>query len=696
MLNWFKNLKTGKKFFFTFFLLSVLLGAIGYSAFWGMNKLHNIINQTADIRMPSYELLLQIDRDLQQALVAERTMISTDKNSDLFASLKKDHAENLQQSAERWSHYITHIQTDREAGLVSQFENHFSEWKAITNQIVMDISSNDAERRASAIERSLAEGVNSFESARTIIDQLTELNDEFALNEKTESKESYSGVQTIITVTLIISLVIFIFLGAYLTKIITGPLSKAREMMKELSEGKLKTRLNLNLKDEIGEMGDAMDSMADNLKKKIDIMLDISKGDLSAEIRTLSIEDEISPALQKIVSTLNDLNDEIGELNNSGKEGNLSVRGNSSKFDGVYSQLVKGINELLDTILVPINEGSRVLEVMATGDMQVRMEGEYKGDLRIIKNSINDLGDSLNALLFQVDQAVHATLSSSNEISAATEQLASGAQEQSSQVHEVSAAVEQMTSTIMETAKNSGNAFELSSSAEKAANDGSQNVGKAKDGFNKIVDSTKMTADKIMSLTEKTKQIGMIAQVIDEIADQTNLLALNAAIEAARAGEQGRGFAVVADEVRKLAERTTKATKEIAETIVSVQNEASEANQAMMMAKDYVDEGRKNNEDVEISLNQILESIQQATSEIQQVATANEEQSSSSGQISRSIEIISGVVTESAASIQQVAATAEDLNRLTEKLGELVTRFKISDINENLAAQRDLKLLTGA
>lgn len=678
MIIWFKNLPVGKKFLYTFASLLTLILIISYTSYSGIHNLKTNLDQ-AEIRLRSYELLLQVDRDLQQTLVAERSLIYTKVGTPKFDEYLKAHQENLQQSAERWQKYIGLIQTEKEKNLVNEYNGLRVKWENLTNAVVEKLKSGDTTSIKNALEESEGVAATAFEDCRNIIDQLTGINDEFSAAELVENEKTYDGSITTLIIMTIIVFVLSFLVGRFLTNAIKMPLEKAKMMMQNLAKGNLKTRLRLDIKDEIGDMANAMDNMADNLANKMKELHKISEGELDVSFSNYNSDDEITPSFERIVKTLESLKDEILKLNKEAKNGNLSFRGDSNKFKGVYSNLVAGVNETVDSLMTPIKEGADVLKVLAKGDLTVRMTGNYFGDHQLIKNNINAVADSLGSALSEVNQASLAAASAANQISASTEEMASGSQELASQVTEIAGAVEEMTKTIYESTKNTGTVAEKSKLASQRVQKGVERVNDTKTGMQRIVKSATKTGEIIANLAKQTEQIGQITQVIDEIADQTNLLALNAAIEAARAGEQGRGFAVVADEVRKLAERTTKATKEIADTIKTIQTGVLDANNSMQEAQTSVIEGMKLTDDVSNSLFAIMENTNDVTDLATQVSAASEELSATSEQISKSIENISSVTQESASGVQQIARAAEDLNRLTENLQALVVSFKVEE-----------------
>jgi hemerythrin-like metal-binding protein len=233
-----------------------------------------------------------------------------------------------------------------------------------------------------------------------------------------------------------------------------------------------------------------------------------------------------------------------------------------------------------------------------------------------------------------------------------------------------------MSATSNDIASNCVRAVESSQRTSGYAKDGEVVVNNTIDVMNRIAEQVRSIAGTVGSLGEKSNQIGAIVGTIQDIADQTNLLALNAAIEAARAGEQGRGFAVVADEVRALADRTSKATREISEMIKGIQAETLGAvetmNQGVKEVQDGTSEAARSGE----ALKQILSQVDEVTLQINQIATAAEEQTATTGEISGNIGRITEDARMSSQYAQETTAAAETLNRLAESLISAIDRFR--------------------
>jgi methyl-accepting chemotaxis protein len=243
----------------------------------------------------------------------------------------------------------------------------------------------------------------------------------------------------------------------------------------------------------------------------------------------------------------------------------------------------------------------------------------------------------------------------------------------------VATALQEMNVTVQQVSENSSKASDASRKAAETARHGGSIVDETLAKMQVIAESVRSTASRVQELGKSSDQIGRIIGVINDIADQTNLLALNAAIEAARAGEQGRGFAVVADEVRKLAERTTTATKEIAQMIETVQQGTKLAVGAMEEGTRQVEEGVRTTNKAGEALREIIQMSEQVGDMIAQIATAATEQSSATDEINRSMEQISNLVKESASGAQQSAKACQDLSGMAFELQKIVANFNVGD-----------------
>jgi methyl-accepting chemotaxis protein len=686
-MKWFKNFKIGTKLLSGFAIVAAVAAVIGIRGYLGTST---VIDNSAMLN----ESLVKV-RDLGYAnislLIARADVLAIINSSSTEQKQKylADIQEQTNKIYDLMDQYAKRDLTAEEKSAVSSFEEAWKIYVPYRDQAANLALQSRNEEALSILFGAALEPLN--KSRKSLLD-LVDINVKSS-KETNESSVSEAGsVKAQMIIFLVIGVLFAAGIGYYITIIISKPLKKSVQMLFEIGKGHLNERLKIDLKDEIGDMAAAMNQFADDLQKNvIGSMKKIANGDFNFNITPADDKDEISPALNTTVKTLNELKSETDAMTQWAAEGQLDKKGDVNKFNGGYRTIVDGFNKTVFEIVSKVRDTEKVMEILSTGDLTARMEGEYKGNYKRLQSYINNLGSSLENIIKEVTDSVAATASASSQISSSTEEMAAGAEEQSQQATEIAGAVEEMTKTIIETTKNAGDATEAAKNSGIIAKDGGKVVNETIEGMNKIAEVVKKSASTVQKLGQSSEQIGEIVQVIDDIADQTNLLALNAAIEAARAGEQGRGFAVVADEVRKLAERTTKATKEIAAMIKEIQKDTDGAVTSMEEGTAEVEKGKQLADKAGQSLIQIINGAGQVADIVTQVAAASEEQSSASEQISKNIEAISSVTQQSAAGIQQVARAAEDLNRLTTDLENLISRFKIStELNPGLQADTRL------
>ena len=312
---------------------------------------------------------------------------------------------------------------------------------------------------------------------------------------------------------------------------------------------------------------------------------------------------------------------------------------------------------------------------LALDDVAVDCQDEI-GEASLALNRMkNNLAQVIRVILDTAQQLA----SASEEISTAAGQAAEGARNQADQTQQVATAMQQMVATVLQVSENSEKASRSSQQSAQAARNGGAVAEQMLITMHSISDSTQKVAARITELGKRSEQIGKIAAVIDDIADQTNLLALNAAIEAARAGEQGRGFAVVADEVRKLAERTASATKEIAAMIGAIQVETNSAVQDMNLNGDEVRSGVERTQASGEALKKIIQMSEDVGDMVTQIAAAASQQNSATDEINLSISQIATLTQQSSGAAEQTASACTNLSTLALDLQNLVGQFKLTD-----------------
>ena len=426
---------------------------------------------------------------------------------------------------------------------------------------------------------------------------------------------------------LLLSVAVAAVLSYVLGRLIARPVKKLERAAQRVAEGDLTATVEMARRDELGRLAAGFNAMVES----------------------------IGHALAQAEASRQAASDALGEADAARSAAEAQRACLSAHVDEMLAQMQR----------------------FASGDLTASLPVEDDDEIGRLFGGFNSALANVRATLREVAGAVAETAASATQISTATDGLAAATQEQSAQTAEVAAAVEQMVRTIVENAQNAAQTADAARDGGRVARDGGRVVAETVEKMRRIAGVVQDSAQHVEQLGRSGQQIGEIIEVIGEIAGQTNLLALNATIEAARAGEQGRGFAVVADEVRKLAERTAAATREIAGMVGEIQRGTASAVAAMARGEQEVREGLVMADQAGAALEQTVAGAEATLGRVGQIAAASEEQSATSEQIGRSIEAISDVTGQSARDVTGIAETADGLRRLSGSLQQLVGRFTL-------------------
>ena len=547
-MQWFHDLKIAKKLWLSNAALFTLMVLIVIVSIQGLNLVGANV-QRVDQTMRAVDTLLQADRDLYQALVAERSMIFAKPGSDEFLENIAAHKENIQQAKDRADVFYELIKDKSFTDLFEQYVRDRREWQQLTEQLREAIQSDTRVGRRTAIDLSFGSAAKAFESMRAKIDEMVDQAEQIAQQATNETTLSVEESTNKILLLFSLSLFVSILLQIFFPRMIVRPM---REMIARINElagggGDLTRKVQVNSKDEIGDMGQSVNHFIDSLRNLLG---------------------------------------QIIHLGTQFAEQSKSLEGLSRR----NKQVTDGTKEETDMLATSITE---------------------------------------------------------------------------------------MTASVHEVAQNANSAAGQAQQANDQSKLGQKVVESTKQAISSLADEVQRSAQVIEKLKNDASSIDDVVNVIRGIAEQTNLLALNAAIEAARAGEQGRGFAVVADEVRALASRTQTSTEEIQDMIGALQSSADQAFTIMQQGKHRAESAVDHSNQAKESLAKINNSIALMADMNTQIAAAAEQQSMVSSEISENANKLSMFSKEAAELSDGVSESTNSLAGMARELKSKLANFKV-------------------
>ncbi|MDE0854071.1 MAG: methyl-accepting chemotaxis protein [Nevskia sp.] len=401
-----------------------------------------------------------------------------------------------------------------------------------------------------------------------------------------------------------------------------------------------------------GQMAEGINSLVAGhitvTSRVVEVVKSYALGDLSVDMDRLPGKSaQVTEAIDGVKASLQAISGEIKTLATAAAAGQFNVRGEETRYQHQYREMVAGLNRLMEVSHRGLTQVAALLAALAKGDLTRKMSGDYEGLFGQLKDSANATVDGLQELVGGIRHASESINTAAREIASGNGDLSGRTEQQAASLQETASSMEELTGTVKQNAENARQANQLAVGARSIAGRGSEAVGGAVTTMEAIRTSSKKIVD--------------IIGVIDGIAFQTNILALNAAVEAARAGEQGRGFAVVASEVRNLAQRSAAAAKEI-KTLISDSVEK-------------VDNGTQLVEQSGKIMEDIVSSVKRVTDIMGEITVASQEQSGGIEQINQTVIHMDEATQQNAALVEQVSASAHALQQQSEGLVASVRRF---------------------
>lgn len=448
--------------------------------------------------------------------------------------------------------------------------------------------------------------VDRSEGWRYRINEAIDLNDELTERIQASKQVSFDQLEGAILLLFLLSAAIVVIVSFLLIRNITHPLSILHEKISRISEGQIPSLPKIKNKDEIGQMGQGISSVIQSYEKLQLFAREIGKGNLEEEYQLLSENDVIGHSLLSMQANLKKaLEDTELVVSKAGVDGQLSSRIDIGSKSGVWKNLSESVNNLLESIALPLLQVSQILHELENGKLTLNNDSVSSGDIKVLESQLNNAVLTLNEILSRISINTGNMDRTSVEMQSTTEEIHTNCQEIVHTMEHISTGageqlskLNQISDLVVSTSEQAGQVAEVLLHIQKAATQGTESsikgselASRAETCMNSIDSSATATAASIEVLSKRANEISELLNIMKEIASQTNLLALNAAIEAAQAGEQGRGFSIIAGEIRKLAEESKKSVENIEHFVTEVHADTAQAISQMNDMRQNVQQG---------------------------------------------------------------------------------------------------------